>query len=293
MDLRSRILSLSGDMTNKQSQLSRYVLDHVREAALMNSTQLAFSAKVSESTITRFVYMIGYRNFNEFQLDLRRESQRANYAYAPEPRIEGNDDNPNEPPYKTVFDLEMNLMSRTFAQIDEAQFNGVADALCDAKELLLIGNPMHSFLTNYANNFISLFRENVHHITGTDLPFTATLGRMGPECAALVFCYPRYPTETLKMAKVLAAKKVRILGITDSPFSPLVQYCQYYLTTPQKYLILGEANSCVVALIHSLFLAMYRRMPERVKANLKQYEEDILDLDMFALKDYNFEKRLR
>lgn len=278
-------------MTKKQSQLARYVVGNIREVALMNSTQLAFSAKVSESTITRFVYMIGYKNFSEFQLDLRKEAQGP--VRVPSLQIQKNEDDRNEPAYKTVYDLEMCLMTEAFLQIDPAVFDSMVDVLCSAKKLLLIGNPTHTFLSQYAYNFMSLFRDDVYNITSIDLPFTSLLRKLNNESAALVFSYPRYPKETLNIVKTLNAKKVQILGVTDSSFSPIVPFCKYYLTTPQKYLILGEANAAVVAMIHSLFLGMYRKNTEAIKDNLKEYEENILSLDMFALKDYNFAKKLK
>ena len=42
------------------------------DAALMNAPMIAREAGVSEATLTRFVYALGYEGFPEFLRDLRR-----------------------------------------------------------------------------------------------------------------------------------------------------------------------------------------------------------------------------
>ncbi|WP_281680729.1 MurR/RpiR family transcriptional regulator [Synergistes jonesii] len=284
-----KITEAMPNLTKKQAMLGRYICENKYAVALMNAPMIAKEAGVSEATLTRFVYSLGYSSFSEFLLDLRRETQEAN---ANNPFRQERYGRKDRPVYKRVFDLERNLMDETLNAINPEVFDRCVGKIVEADRILLIGCPPHKFLTEYFANFLTIFHDNVTVVQSLDMPFFGTLESTTEKTVAVVFSYPRYPVETQKMVETVANRGLTVIGITDSKFSPIIRYCTHYLITPQRYLIVVDPNAAAITLLHAMLVAIYQKNETEIKKRLKRYEKTILATDMFVFKDYNFTSRL-
>lgn len=289
MSISSEILAIQNKLSKKQSLLAKYILDNFYEVALMNAPRIALEAGVSEPTLTRFVYALGYNNFSEFQMTLRRETQE---SPPQNPFRQESYGDPGEPAYHRVFKLEYSLMAETLGMIDQKVFSDCVDLLYDADSVFLVGGPTHGFLADYAANFMNVLCNNVHTVSDVDMKFISLLDTKGQNSAAIIFSYPRYPKETQRIAKSLYERGVKIIGMTDSKLSGISQYSTFSLITPHKYLIILDPCTSAMAMIHSLLVGIYLKDPARAKNRLDKYEKAIVDTDMFEYKDYNFAQKL-
>ena len=289
MSISSEITSVQDKLSKKQSVLAKYILDNFYEVALMNAPRIAVEAGVSEPTLTRFIYTLGYKNFSEFQTALRRETQETSPQ---NPFRQESFGNSHEPVYQRVFKLEYSLMAETLGMIDPNIFEKCVDTLFNSSIIFLVGGPTHGFLADYAANFLGIFCDNVHTVTKADMTFLSLLNSGVEDAAAIVFSYPRYPKETQRITKALSDRKVKIIGMTDSKLSGITPYADLTLITPQKYLTITDPNTSAMAMIHSLIIGVYMKDPKRAKMRLQEYEKAVLDVDMFEFKNYNFALKL-
>ena len=288
MNISEKILSMSSTMSKKHSAIGKYILDNICDVALMNAPRIARGAGVSEATLTRFVYALGFNNFSEFLTELRIETINNNsMQFRQEPPLD-----PNIPVYHRIFEMEMGLMQETLNNLDPEVFDKTVDMLFDSKKLFLVGGPTHAPIAQYGANFIRDFRDDVYVISHIDLVFLAQLDSANANSVALIFSYPRYSKETQRIAQTLFDKGVQIVGITDSKLSPLASLAKYMIITPQKYVILADSYSPVVTLLHAFMVGMYNKHPDKIKAKLEEYERNVLATDMFIYKDYNFANKL-
>ena len=92
----ARVRSRLGDLHPAERRLADFVLDFPGERASYSASELA---NVSNAMVSRFVRRLGYANYEEARLNVRR----------------------------------------TFAQISIAELDGLADAVLDARRVLPIG----------------------------------------------------------------------------------------------------------------------------------------------------------
>ncbi len=284
-----KIMEAIPNMTKKQAALGRYICENIYAVAFMNAPMIAKSAGVSDATLTRFVYALGYSSFSDFLLALRKQTQESNLNNPFRQEQYGRKD---RPVFKRVFELEKSLMDETLSALDPTVFDTCVAKLVDADHILLVGGPTHRFLTEYFANFLTLFHHNVTIAQSLDLPFFGTLESMTERSVAVVFSYPRYPVETQKMIEAIAGREITAIGITDSKFSPIIRYCTHYLITPQRYLIFVDPNAPAMTLLHAILVAIYQKNETEIKKHLKKYEKTIISADMFVFKDYNFMSKL-
>lgn len=290
MTVTTKITSMSKKLSKKQVTLGRYIVDNINDVALMNSPRLAMEAGVSEATLTRFVYTLGYSSFAEFQTTLRKEIQTSNPQNPFRREAYGD---PDQSPYQRVFNLEYNAMAETLGLIDPNVFDKCVDLLFDSEMILLVGGPTHGFLADYAMNYLPLFcGGDVQKISGINLEFMGLMDKKPEKSVAVIFSYPRYPKETQLAARMLHEKHFTTIGLTDSQLSPIIEHLDYALITPQKYLIVVDPLSAAMAMIHSLLVGIYKKDPEGIMAKLERYEESSAVADIFEFKDYNFALKL-
>ena len=58
------------NFTPAQQKLAAYLSQHFDEALILNATQLANEAGVSEATFTRFITRLGFSGFSEFKREI-------------------------------------------------------------------------------------------------------------------------------------------------------------------------------------------------------------------------------
>ena len=65
-----KIYSEYKEFTPTQQKLAEYLSQHLDEALILNATQLANQADVSEATFTRFITRLGFSGFSEFKREI-------------------------------------------------------------------------------------------------------------------------------------------------------------------------------------------------------------------------------
>lgn len=289
MSVTNRIKLHSGFFSTKQAILARYITDNLQNVAFMNSTQICKQVSVSEATLTRFVYALGYESFAEFIDELRKEFMSITLA---EPSLKEQPEEGEATAYQEVFDVEIQLMKETRDQVDKDTFDACVDLLYNSREVLLVGGPTHTFLAQYMHNYLYLFRDRVRLISDLDMSLLGTVQNISNNSMALIFSYPRYPNETQRIVKLLKGNGVKLIGMTDCPLSPIVPFMDYSLYTPLKFLLLTDPLASAMAMIHSLLIGIFKRNPTDIKERLTHYEDSVVTADMFVFNDYDFSMKL-
>lgn len=284
-----KIMEAIPSLTNKQVAIGKYICSHIYDVALMNAAKIAKEVGVSEATITRFVYAIGYNNFSDFQMDVRRQVQKAS-PYSPLRQTAPHGS--NFPMYQEVFALEKTLLDETLSAITPADFDKFVATLIDAENLILVGGPTQHYIVEYFADYLSIIKKSVHIVHQKNMRFYGELGFHEEKTVAVAFSYPRYPQEALRIVETLYEQGIPILAVTDSQVSPVVKYASQTLITPLQYILFVEPASSVFALLHAVLIEMYRKDEKNIKQKFKKYESLVLESDMFEFKDYDFTIKL-
>ena len=284
--IKSSITSNIDKLTKKQAKLAKYIYDNLCNVALMNAPQIAAAVGVSEATLTRLVYSLGYNSFSDFHRELRIETQGQNNDRNPFRQISY--EKGKTPIYRKICALEQGLMDETMSLIDPQTFDKCVELISSADTVILIGGPTQQHLIQYFADYLTIFRENVHVVNQLNMGFFGNLTSLTKDSVAFVISYPRYPKETLKIIDTIASNGTTIIAVTDSELSPVAKHAKHTIITPLKYILFVEPVAAATSIIHSLLLGLYLLDEENIKARIKKYEEYILISDMFEFKDYNF-----
>ena len=61
------------DLSSGQKKVAQYILGHLEESSYLTLTKISREAGVSETTVVRFAYAIGFESFSSMQAALQKE----------------------------------------------------------------------------------------------------------------------------------------------------------------------------------------------------------------------------
>ncbi|MEO5807997.1 MurR/RpiR family transcriptional regulator [Devosia sp.] len=224
--LRQAILERRSELPKRLMQVAAYSLDHPDEIAFGTVASIASSAHVQPSTLVRFAQHLGFEGFSGLQLIFRARLRERNSSY--EDRLKSIEADTTEVSENVAilngFLAAAGRSIETLAKsADPDTFEKSVEILAKAETIYLIAKRRAAPISTYmAYAFGKLRVRNV--LVGTAAGIDDDLVAMaGPKDAAIAISFSPYAQETMGQARALAARKIPLVAMTDSAFSPLAE----------------------------------------------------------------------
>jgi DNA-binding MurR/RpiR family transcriptional regulator len=217
-ELRALILERRESLPKRLVQVADFSIRHPQEIAFGRVAELARKAAVQPSTMIRFAQALGYSGFSDLQLVFQSYARDRWPDY--NTRLEALHDGAHGGDVLSLLDglVDASCTSaRDFRQsvdVEALEQAGVRRAF-----------PVAVYLT-YALQKLGARCDLIDQLGGLG---TRQADLIGPEDALLAVSYTPYAGETLASARAAFDRGVPVVGITDSPFSPLVQFAHVWL----------------------------------------------------------------
>ena len=137
IDTMSRINEKFNKMSKGHKKIATFIIDHYEQAAFMTAAKLGTTVGVSESTVVRFAYSLGYEGYPEFQEDLAEwvknklnSVQKIGVKYGKSTQSEI---------LTSVLTSDMEKISDTIEHVDPHTFEMAVDIILEAKNVYIIG----------------------------------------------------------------------------------------------------------------------------------------------------------
>ncbi len=225
--LRSLILARRQSLPKRIAQVAAYALDNPDEIAFGTAASIADAAGVQPSTLVRFAQHLGFDGFTSLQSVFRERLRERNSSYeerlnALRADVGGNGANHRIlEGFLTASGTSLDLMARS---LDEAQLDRAIAALAGAETVYIMARrrsyPVASYMA-YALGKLGVRNQLVESAAGLS---PEILSFATPRDVALAVSFSPYAAETIDEARQLSERGVPVVAITDSAFSPLVQF---------------------------------------------------------------------
>ncbi len=230
-ELRALILERREHLPKRLVQVADFAIRHPQEIAFGRVAELARKASVQPSTMIRFAQALGYSGFSHLQLVFQSYARDRWPDY--NTRLEVLHDGAHGSDVLSLLGglVEASCVSaRDFRQsVDVEALEQAVDRLARAHTIHVIGVrrafPVAVYLT-YALQKLGARCDLIDQLGGLG---SRQADLIGAEDALLAVSFTPYAGETLASARAAFERGVPVVGITDSPFSPLVQVAHVWL----------------------------------------------------------------
>lgn len=292
MKLRDRIAEKYMELTRSLKKVAEYTLNNPQDFAIHSAAEIGERVGVSETTIIRFCYALGYSGFSELQKEVRRQM------------ILDSEGNPNQSSlkkyqsskeemasqsrfYAQVMERDIINIQRTISQIKEDQFQLAVQKMAEASTILVSGYRTSFAAAHWLTFALNIIRGNARTYRPATDDLILFVEQMGPESVFIAVSFHRYMKDTLQLARIARERGAFVIGLTDTSISPITRYADVTFAVGQG----SGGNASTLDLSASLFSLMNALVaavsvsdPDRFHSRAELYDQ--LELtDFFTTHD--------
>jgi DNA-binding MurR/RpiR family transcriptional regulator len=236
--LKTRILERGPSLPKRLTQVATFALEHPDEIAFGTVASIAAAADVQPSTLVRFSQAMGYQGFSELQ-DVFRDRLRDRLPNYEERIAQLRQHAAAASKSNVIFHGFSEAAQKSLLNLQErlepAKLDAAVALLSRAETIYLLGLRRSFPISSYmAYAFGKLGIRNVL-VEATGGLAQEELAFAGKRDAVIAISFTPYASETVALAQSVAGRKVPMVAITDSGFSPLA-------TISDIWLEVAEAN---------------------------------------------------
>jgi len=273
-------------LTPEAQKAARYVLENPTEVGVSTVREIAEAAKVKPNTVVRMARQVGFEGYEDFRAPFREAIRRGAVSFPDRARwlqdIRRSGDLGGL--YADMAEAAIRNVEETFAGIDAEAMKAAAEAIWTCRQVFTLGVGVNNA---NARNFTYLASTGMTQFHAIPRPGSTPVDDLawadGRDVLIAMSMRP-YRSEVVAALEVAREQGVRIIGISDSPASPIIRAADHGLVvtvdTPQFFpssvptiALLETLLSFVIALASDEIVERVERFHRR-RHQLGLYTED-------------------
>ncbi len=206
--------------SRSQKSLARLVLSDYQKVAFLTIKDFAELSGISETTIVRFVKILGFDGYPDFQKEIRRivrsdlkGDERFKIGYD----IRGRQGKR----ISEIIEKEIDNFSHLQKTFDPQTIKAAARAIDQATDVYVVGTRASASLACHLSFGLSKLNIRTTRILRINSELFDLLDRLNSGALLIVIGFPRYVNDLLDVLTFCKERKIKTIAVTDSPFSPL------------------------------------------------------------------------
>jgi len=255
-----------------QKKVAEFFIQHVNDAALMTAFQVGRKVGVSETTVIRLAYALGFSGFSEMQEKLRKDWLLSKFPNSEQGMPNLLEEFSENQLFSRVVEQEKVILQQLLHQLDIKAVWKAVEEIIQADRIYIGG-----FGSSYGAAFwfyytLKQMRENVSISASTGL-MPEDLSDLTDQSVVVVFSFPRYRKESLKLVKFAEQQGAKIIAITNRQLSPIGQIAEITLTTEEQMESDHHSIASVITLLEVIIAAIQHQDFERISRRQKKLEQ--------------------
>lgn len=268
------------EFSKGQRSIASYILSHYDKAVYMTASKLGAAAHVSESTVVRFAFEMGFEGYPELQ-DALKEMIKSKLTavqriHVADEQLGGTDI------LNKVMNADIDKIRRTMEETSRDDFEGAVDSIVAAKTIYIIGARSALVLARFMNLYFNIIFENVKLIdTTSSTEMFEQIMRIGKGDVIIGLSFPRYSKRSAKALSFASKNGAKVISITDSRSSPIAEMADYFLQARSDMASFVDSLVAPLSLINALTVAVGLRKKEELMHTFERLESIWDEYDVY------------
>ena len=263
-----------------QRRIARYITESYDKAAFMTANRLGKTVGVSESTVVRFAVDLGFDGYPSMQKAMREMVLNRLTSVQ---RIEvANDRFGDQDVVSMVLHSDIEKLRQTSELLSRETFAEAVNAILEARRVYILGVRSVAPLANFLGYYLNYMFEHVHNLSGLspEEMFEKILS-ISSQDVVIAFSFPRYSASTTKAARYCRSAGATVIGITDSPDSPLGQCSDRVLLAKSDMVSLVDSLVAPLSLVNALIVALAAKKEKELSQTFSNLERIWDEYDVY------------
>lgn len=281
IDISRRIMKIYPTLSKGHKKLANAVLNDYDKIAYMTASKLGLRVGVSESTVVRFAFVLGYDGYSSFQ---RAVQELVKIKLTPNQRIEITKQRMGKGDIlENVMHSDIAKIRYTLDHIDRDAFYNAVDSILEAKNIYVIGARSSEPVAKILQYNLSLIFDNVKFVSATSgAEVFEQMFSLNEKDVLIAFSFPRYSSRVVKSIKFAASKAAKTIAITDSAVSPLTEYATYTLLAQSDMASFMDSLVAPISIINAIIVEITRRCEKDITNRFDTLEKIWDEYDVYT-----------
>ena len=266
VDLLTRINQHYNSFSKGQKLLANYIIDNYDRAAFITASKMGRTVGVSESTVVRFAYALGYDGYPALQRSLQEMIRNRLTTVQ---RIQLTSDLSQDEVLSTVLKSDISNIRSTIESVNTATFNTVIDHMLKARKIYVVGIKSAAPLAQFLGYYLNFILDDVCIVNST---VYETMLRISDKDMCIGISFPRYSSKAVEALSFARSKGAYVTAITDSMFSPIAELADSVLVARSDMASFADSLAAPLSLINALIVGAGLRRKAEVYERLDQLE---------------------
>ncbi len=271
------------NLSKSHKKIAQYISDHYDTAAFITASKLGSFVGISESTVVRFAYELGFDGYPQFQNALQGLIKNKLTTVQ---RMEITSSKLEEKNIlKSVIQSDIEKLRDTLDSIDNDTFAATVEAISKAEYIYILGARTCSSIASFLGFYLNMISDNVKTIATNSASETfEQIYRVCDKDVVIAISYPRYSVRTLNAVKYAANKGSTIIAITDCIESPITSYANHTLIAECDMTNFVDSLVAPLSLCNALIAALVVQHKETIAKTFSELEQIWVDYEVYEQK---------
>jgi DNA-binding MurR/RpiR family transcriptional regulator len=267
---KARILASYDGLTGTHRRVADFFLTSPAEVSVMSSAEIGERLGVSNSTIVRFSQMLGYEGYSELKRDLLWDLKQ---GLEPADRFKLAKHRGMKDTLDSVARQDVDNINATLSRIVVADLSALADMICAARRVYLLGVGISSALALLLYYLLQQVRVDAVNSLSDPMPFEERVLRMSPKDLVIGFSFPPYSRSTLELLKLVRDQNVPVVGVTDRETAPIAFLAAKVLVVATDNILFTNSTTAFSVVANALVTEIaFRHRKQLDDENARQKE---------------------
>jgi DNA-binding MurR/RpiR family transcriptional regulator len=268
MEVAERITESGTNLTPAERRVADVVLQRPQLVAFGTVAELASEAGSGAATVVRLAAKLGFDGFTSLQ-----DAVQAELAHRLRPAAERIRQPVAPDVVGRTMATELDNVQSTLEQADRQAFGRAVAALSSrTARVAVLSGEASAGIAHQAVGELSLLREGVELVVGTEVAVVRAIALLGPGDACLVIDLRRYDRWVLEAARLAGERGVTLIALTDSALSPLALEADASFTVVAASAGPFDSHVATLALLNAMVAAVADRLRTSATDRLDRIE---------------------
>lgn len=260
-----------------QRKVAEYILQNPERFSYDTLAKIGRDTNVSETTVIRLSYALGFNSFSEMQKHIQNEILGENKQNPENEEIDKNESNI----YFQTIQNDIKILNQTLNRLDVDYLQRIINTVINAKHVVVVGYRTAYSAAHWFATTLGYLRENVQIVPHLGDMFEPLLS-ITEDSVVVAISFPRYSRGTYQFAEMAKKLGGTIIAVTDNKLSPIGALSHMTLITNTNR---GEngynSMAPVISLLNLIIAGIRFNEHQKLKDRLQKLEELYTSQDVF------------
>lgn len=223
----SVLTALAGELESLTPQMHKaasYVLENPNDISVSSIREIADAADVKPNTLVRMARMVGFDGYDDFREPFREAVRRGAVSFPDRARWLQSVRQRGHlgSLYADMVSAALENIEQTFADIGEDRLKSAAEAIWSSRQTFTLGVGVNSANAQNFTYLASTGMVQFHAIPRIGSTATDDLAWADQRDVLIAITCKPFRREVIEAVQIAREQKVKIIGISDSPASPII-----------------------------------------------------------------------